>query len=207
MALPTFKKAIKSLEPEIREIKNSSPKSPKRLFPWLWRKLRDHLVEAKEDDNATAVDSALKSGPHAALLAEGSDVRIANNKAKRNKALDNQPSPTSQDPALKTEGMAAKAKGKGKGKTAPTTEAPTLEKGPDTRTPEEKAKVPCRFFFKLGSCKFGDNCNYSHTEAPTDKPTKPKEPPTKGQPEAAAKASGGVALVKKRKGQSKDMKV
>ena len=40
-------KAVKKLEYEIREIKNSSPKSSKRLFPWLWRKLRDILVEAK----------------------------------------------------------------------------------------------------------------------------------------------------------------
>ena len=55
---------------EIKEIKDSSPISPKRLFPWLWRKLRDVLVAAKEDGNATAVDNALSTGPHAALLAE-----------------------------------------------------------------------------------------------------------------------------------------
>ena len=53
-------KHCKRLEHEIRTIKNLGPKSPKRLFPWLWRRLRDSLIESKEDDNAAAVDSARK---------------------------------------------------------------------------------------------------------------------------------------------------
>ena len=75
-------KPIKLLEHKIRQIRNSSPKSPKRSFPWLWRKLRDVLIEAKEDNNASAVNKWLASGPHAALLAEDFQKDDKDRKAK-----------------------------------------------------------------------------------------------------------------------------
>ena len=62
-------KGFKRLEHELRLIKVSNPSSVRRLFPWLWRRLRDTLIESKEDTNATAVDSALKAGPSSAAKA------------------------------------------------------------------------------------------------------------------------------------------
>ena len=59
------------LEHDIRLVKNSSSKSKRRLFPWLWRRLKDSLLEAKEDENAAAVDGALKAGPNSAPTAAG----------------------------------------------------------------------------------------------------------------------------------------
>ena len=86
----------------------------------------------------------------------------------------------------------AKGKGKGKGKTAPTAEENTLEKGSDPRTPEEKAKVKCRFFGESTTCKFGDKCHYSHdADALSDKATKPKDHNNKDPNNSANKTSGG----------------
>ena len=180
-------KGCKRLEHELRLIKNSSPKSKRRLFPWLWRRLKDSLLESKEDSNAAAVDGALKSGPPHAAKAAGAVAKTRAPKVKRGKQPppQQQPGSSTKPPApSNTDGLAAPPKTKGK---------PPRTKGPDTRTPEEKARTPCIFFHKYGSCKAGSDCVYSHTQAPPPKKQGGKGPPAKNKP--PAKTSGGVALI------------
>jgi len=139
------------------------------LFPWLWRKLKDPLLDSKEDENAAAVDGALKAGPKTAVKAA---VNVANPEVQTSEANAETPP---------TPGLAAPLRHR--------------TKGTDTRTPEQKAKTPCNFFFKLGECKAGSDCAYSLTEAPPKQGAQNEKP--KGQPprNPSAQASGGVALI------------
>jgi len=178
------------LEHELRLIKVSKPSSVRRLFPWLWRRLRDTLIESKEDTNATAVDSALKAGPSSAAKAGGAVNKPGNTKTKRAKAKGqppNKPSAPKKEkaPPPTTEGLAADAKHKAK----PWTAKP---KGPDTRTPEQKASTPCRYFAKYGSCNAGADCAFSHDAAPPNpKENNNKSPPPKAKGKGKGKSSGG----------------
>ena len=189
-------KGCKRLEYELRQIKESKPKSVKRQFPWLWRRLRDSLLDSKEDANAQAVDGALKAGPSAAAKVGGAVGKAANRGEKRKRAKKERPKTSTSDKiqqessSSKADATAAAAKPFKKFK----------RKSTAKMTPEQKAKTPCVFHFKFSNCKSGADCAFSHNPAHNNHPPKKagfnaKGPPPKQSYKASPKVSGGAALI------------
>ena len=148
-------KGCKKLEHEIREIKNSPSKSKKRGFQWLWRRMRDVLIENKEDANATSVNDALKSGPSAAARTAGAVAARESGKKKRKRGKKERASAAAAgaSPAAESDAMAAeplKKKPKAKAKGAP-------KKDVKSMTPAEKKKISCIFHFKFSGCRACDD--------------------------------------------------
>jgi hypothetical protein len=182
-------KTCRQFDHEIRRYKKSKATSKYRTFSYLWRKIRTWLLEQRYDANAKDIDVAFNKGP---LLADGEPLSRVTGGGKETKAQKRaraaaakaQQAEAKDAEAAAQGGDAAAGKGKGKG-----------DGGKDQPlTMEAKAQMPCvRFFGQGGTCKYGERCFYSHTNAPP--PTKPKGAnKASGPPPKGGKAPGGVAL-------------
>ncbi|CAE7545185.1 RE1 [Symbiodinium sp. CCMP2592] len=170
--------AHQMMQLHIDRFRNASSQSSKRTWKWLYAKMCDVIEISQLEDNADAIDKALRPKGHAnanpAPKAEGEGARTKKEKEKERRDKEEKDKKEKEKKEKKKEkekakkekkkaekqaqeeaeaaAAAAPPKGKGKGR----------GKSPRTpKTKDEKAKLPC-MYFAYDACTAGDKCEYSH---------------------------------------------
>ena len=170
-------KAHPKMQLHIDRFRNASTHSNRRTWRWLYAKMCDVIEISQLEDNADAIDKALRPKGHAnanPAPKSGEGAKTKKEKAKESRDKEEKEKKEKEKKEKKKEkekakkerkkaeqqaqqeagatAAAAPSKGKGKGN----------GKSPRTpKTKDEKAKLPC-MPFAYDACTAGDKCEYSH---------------------------------------------
>ena len=193
----------------IDRFRNASSGSSKRCWRWLYDKMCEVIEIAQPEENAEAIDKALKPKSSHASPAPKSNPAKGGDKAEKDKERKEKEEKDRKDKEKKdkkkekerakkekkkeeerrkeeaapSSAPNAPAKGKGKGR----------DKSPkkEQLTEEQKAKFPC-MFFAYDACTAGDSCSFLHDRNNLYKGPKPRK--LKSTSAGAASVMAGAAI-------------
>ena len=176
-------KNVQRLHRVIEKIKDSGPRSHRRTFKYLYRKLNESIRDSREEENNTAVQRNLTQHPRAGGAAANpkakSEPKGDNNKNRdksrdrskgRDKSKNRDSSKSKKGDGKGGKGNKGKGKGNGNSNADPKAKAKADAKPPkrdESRPPltdEQKGTKVCRFW-KQGKCTT-PNCKFAHTDNP-----------------------------------------
>ena len=195
----------------IDRFRNAHAGSSKRTWRWLYDKMCEVIEISQLEENAEAIDKALKPkslhanpAPPKDEAARGGKDKAQKDKEKkdkeekerkekekkdkkkekeREKKEKRKEEQRQKDEAASSSAPAAPAKGKGKGKATPQQKEPM--------TKEQKAKTPC-MYFAYDACTAGDSCEFMHDRSNLYKGPKPRR--LKSTTAGAASVAAGAAM-------------